>query len=182
MRFRSCAITTTLAVTLCAGRGQTAGPAVTITVDATRSGGQLRPAWRFFGYDEPNYSYMKYGNALLADLETLGPQTVFVGTHNLLTIGDGTPALKWGSTGAYTEDAQGRPHYDWTIVDRIFDTYLERGLKPYVQIGFMPQALSRKPEPYQHHWSPPGGNISTGWTYPPSDYRMWGELVYHTSG
>ena len=121
---------------------------------------------------------MKDGKALLAELATLGPQTVFVRTHNLLTSGDGTPALKWGSTGAYTEDAQGRPHYDWTIVDRIFDTYLERGLKPYVQIGFMPQALSRKPEPYQHHWSPQGGNISTGWAYPPTDYRKWGELVY----
>jgi xylan 1,4-beta-xylosidase len=47
-----------------------------------------------------------------------------------------------------------------------------------VQIGFMPQALSRKPEPYQHHWSPQGGNISTGWAYPPSDYREWGKLVY----
>ena len=83
-----------------------------------------------------------------------------------------------GLDGAYTEDAQGRPHYDWTIVDRIFDTYLERGLKPYVQIGFMPQALSQKPEPYQHHWSPQGGELSTGWAYPPSDYRKWGELVY----
>jgi xylan 1,4-beta-xylosidase len=55
---------------------------------------------------------MKDGKALLADLATLGPQTVFVRTHNLLTSGDGTPALKWGSTGAYTEDAQRRPHYD----------------------------------------------------------------------
>ncbi len=119
---------------------------------------------------------MREGKALLADLATLGPQTVFVRTHNLLTSGDGTPALKWGSTGAYTEDAQGRPHYNWTIVDRIFDTNLERGLKPYVQIGFMPQALSQKPEPYQHHWSPQDGSISTGWAYPPSDYRKWGEL------
>src|SRR5271165_3871721 len=178
MRFRSCAITTTLAVTLCAGRGQTAEPAVTITLDASRPGGQLCPAWRFFGYDEPNYTYMKDGKALLADLATLGRQTVFVRTHNLLTSGDGTPALKWGSTDAYTEDAQGRPHFDWTIVDRIFDTYLERGLKPYVQIGFMPRALSRQPEPYQHHWSPQGGSISTGWAYPPTDYRKWGELVY----
>ena len=180
MSFRTCAITiaTTLTVALCAGRGQSSEPAVTITVDASRPGGPLRPAWKFFGYDEPNYTYMKDGKALLADLATLGPQTVFVRTHNLLTSGDGTPALKWGSTGVYTEDAQGRPHYDWTIVDRIFDTYLERGLKPYVQIGFMPQALSRKPEPYQHHWSPQGGSISTGWAYPPTDYRKWGELVY----
>ena len=92
MRFRSCAIATTLAVTLCAGRGQTAAPAVTIAVDATRPGGRLHSAWRFFGYDEPNFSYMKDGKALLADLATLGPQTVFVRTHNLLTSGDGTPA------------------------------------------------------------------------------------------
>ncbi len=89
MRFRSCAITTTLAVTLCAGRGQTDEPAVTITLDASRPGGRLRPARRFFGYDEPNYSYMKDGKALLADLANLGPQTVFVRTHNLLTSGDG---------------------------------------------------------------------------------------------
>ena len=75
-------------------------------------------------------------------------------THNLLTTGDGTPALKWGSTNAYTEDAAGNPVYDWTIVDRIFDAYLKAGVKPYVQIGFMPQALSRTPDPYQHEWRP----------------------------
>ena len=57
----------------------------------------------------------------------------------------GTPALKWGSTGCYSEDGRGRPVYDWTIVDRIFDTYLENGVRPYVQIGFMPEALSIKP-------------------------------------
>ena len=121
---------------------------------------------------------MKDGKVLLSKLAALGPRTVFMRTHNLLTSGDGTPALKWGSTNAYTEDAQGRPRYDWTIVDRIFDTYLERGLKPYVQIGFMPQALSVKPEPYQHHWTPRGGELSTGWAYPPKDYGKWGELVY----
>ncbi len=55
------------------------------------------------------------------------------------------PALKWGSTNAYTEDAAGKPVYDWTIVDRIFDTYMERKMKPLVQIGFMPEALSSHP-------------------------------------
>ena len=42
--------------------------------------------------------------------------------HNLLTSGDGTHALKWGSTNVYTEDARGNPVYDWTIVDRIVDS------------------------------------------------------------
>jgi xylan 1,4-beta-xylosidase len=50
---------------------------------------------------------------------------VYVRTHNLLTTGDGSPALKWGSTNAYSEGDGGQPRYDWTIVDRIFGTYLE---------------------------------------------------------
>ena len=91
--------------------------------------GELQPIWRFFGADEPNYAYMKDGRKLLAALGQLGTPQVYFRTHNLLTTGDGTPALKWGSTNAYTEDAQGRPVYDWTIVDRIFDTYLQRGLQ-----------------------------------------------------
>ena len=152
---------------------------MSIRIDAGQTRGKLPAAWRFFGHDEPNYTYMKDGKELLSKLAGLGRETVFIRTHNLLTTGDGTPALKWGSTNAYTEDAQGRPHYDWTIVDRIFDTYMERGLKPYVQIGFMPQALSTRPEPYQHHWSPRGGGqLATGWAYPPKDYARWGELVY----
>jgi len=153
---------------------------VAIQIDAARVQGELKPIWRFFGADEPNYATMKDGRKLLAALGQLGPYPVCFRTHNLLTSGDGTPALKWGSTNAYTEDPQGRPVYDWRIVDRIFDTYRERGLRPYVEIGFMPQALSRKPEPYQHEWRPglPYAKVYTGWAYPPKDYAKWGELVF----
>jgi xylan 1,4-beta-xylosidase len=152
---------------------------VQIRIDASQSKGEFRPVWRFFGYDEPNYTYMTNGKKLLSQLAELGPSTVYVRTHNLLTSGDGTPALKWGSTGMYSEDEAGRPHYNWTIVDRIFDTYLERGMKPYVQIGFMPEALSIKPVPYQHQWAPDKKNpLSTGWAYPPKDYAKWGEIAY----
>jgi xylan 1,4-beta-xylosidase len=152
---------------------------VTIGVDTSKIKGEMHPVWRFFGYDEPNYTYMKDGKKLLSELAALSPAPVYVRTHNLLTSGDGTPALKWGSTGAYSEDAQGRPHYNWTILDRIFDTYREFGLRPYVQIGFMPEALSIKPVPYQHQWAPDKRNsISTGWAYPPKDYDKWAELVH----
>jgi xylan 1,4-beta-xylosidase len=64
------------------------------------------------------------------------------------------PALKWGSTNIYTEDADGKPVYNYRIVDSIFDTYVKRGMKPLAQIGFMPKALSVMPEPYQHKWKP----------------------------
>ncbi len=149
---------------------------VSIRVDAARTIGALTPFWAFFGYDEPNYTYGNDGRKLLSELAALSPVPVYVRTHNLLTTGDGTPALKWGSTNAYTEDASGAPHYDWTIVDRIFDTLVERKMKPLVEIGFMPKALSTKPDPYQHAF--PQGTLWTGWAYPPRDFAKWGELVH----
>jgi xylan 1,4-beta-xylosidase len=158
--------------------GQDASFPVTIIVDAAQSQGPVNPVWRFFGADEPNYATMKDGRTTLATLGGLAPDRIYFRTHNLLTSGDGTPALKWGSTNVYTEDAQGRPVYDWTIVDHIFDTYRARGVRPYVEIGFMPEALSIRPQPYQHNFRPGSGNIRTGWAYPPKDYGKWEELIY----
>ncbi|KUR79380.1 beta-xylosidase [Novosphingobium sp. FSW06-99] len=152
--------------------------AVHIAVDAAQDQGPVVPIWRFFGADEPNYATMKDGRQTLAALGALAPDQVYFRAHNLLTSGDGTPALKWGSTNAYTEDAQGHPVYDWTIVDRIFDTYRARGVKPYVEVGFMPEALSRQPQPYQHDFRPGSGALRTGWAFPPKDYAKWSELVF----
>jgi xylan 1,4-beta-xylosidase len=153
---------------------------VTIQVDAAKPLGAMKPIWRFFGCDEPNYATMKDGRRLIGELGELAPQSVHFRSHNLLCTGDGTPAFKWGSTNIYTEDAEGRPVYSWTIVDHIFDTYLARGVRPYAQIGFMPEALSSRPEPYQHEWRPglKYDLIGTGWSYPPKDYSKWAELVY----
>lgn len=152
---------------------------VAIRVDAATVTGPLPPAWRFFGADEPNYATMPNGRRLLGELGQLAPGRVYFRAHNLLTTGDGTPALKWGSTNAYREDAGGRPIYDWTILDRIFDTYRAQGVRPYVEIGFMPEALSTHPVPYRHSWSPTAkyDEIFTGWAWPPRDYDRWRDLV-----
>ena len=152
----------------------------TIYVDLKKELGDMYPMWAWFGYDEPNYTYMKDGKKLLTELSKLSPVPVYVRTHSLLVSGDGIPALKWGSTNAYTEDANGNPVYDWRIIDSIFDTYIQRGMKPLVQIGFMPEALTTNPTPYKHNWKPgdPYFQIITGWAYPPKDYKKWAELVY----
>ncbi|WP_266365436.1 GH39 family glycosyl hydrolase [Tellurirhabdus rosea] len=152
---------------------------VAIAVDAARPVGDMKPFWAFFGYDEPNYTTRKDGQKLLTELQQLSPVPVYVRAHNLLTSKGNSPGpdLKWGFTDAYREDASGRPIYNWTVVDSIVDTYVKRGMKPLMEIGFMPQALSVKPEPYEHRWSQ-GGNLWTGWTYPPKDYDKWRELVY----
>ena len=151
-----------------------------IEVDASKKLGEMKPIWAWFGYDEPNYTYMKDGKKLLTELAALSPVPVFVRTHNLLTTGDGHPSLKWGSTNAYTEDDNGHPIYDWKIVDSIFDSYINRGMKPLAQIGFMPEALSSKPQPYRHNWRPGASytEVFTGWSYPPNNYDKWRELIF----
>ena len=153
---------------------------VKIEVHADQSEGTLKEIYRFFGADEPNYAYMKDGKKLLKHLGELHDEGPWFRAHNLMTTGPGAPALKWGSTNMYTEDEDGNPVYDWKIVDLIFDTYLENGVRPYVEMGFMPEAMSTRPDPYMHEWRPglPYNDIYTGWAYPPRDYEKWGELCY----
>jgi len=132
----------------------------------------LRRIWRYVGYDEPNYTYTPNGRELLGKLGRLADAPYYVRCHFLLCSGDGTGRLKWGSTNVYTEDEAGKPVYDWTLIDRILDTYLETGHVPFVEIGFMPQALSTAPEGVRYD-DPRHG----GWRYPPRDMGRWLELV-----
>jgi xylan 1,4-beta-xylosidase len=150
---------------------------IEIGVDASVQDGTLPRAWSYFGYDEPNFTYSANGKKLLGELAGLSPVPVYIRTHNLLTSGDGKGSLKWGSTNAYTEDANGKAVYDWTVVDRIFDAYRDAGVRPLVEIGFMPEAMTTGPAPYRHSF--PKGSVFTGWSYPPKDYAKWGELVFH---
>src|SRR5215472_9254699 len=160
-------------------RSQQLTNSVRIQVHFDQPVGRVQPIWNFFGYDEPNYTYAANGKKLLGELSALSPVPVYVRTHNLFTTGDGSASLKWGSTNVYTEDAAGKPVYSWTILDKIFDSYRDAGVKPLVEIGFMPQALSTHPEPYRHSFpSNALGTIFTGWAYPPKDYEKWSQLVF----
>jgi xylan 1,4-beta-xylosidase len=151
---------------------------VTLRIDASQTRGKFEPFWRFFGYDECNFTYMKFGQELLGELGQLGSDQVYIRCHHLLTSGDGSPGMKWGSTGIYHVDASGQAVYDFTIVDRIFDTYLIHGVKPYVQLGFMPKDLSTRPDLYPTQIDP---NVrvpaDAGQAYPPKDYGRWRELI-----
>jgi xylan 1,4-beta-xylosidase len=149
---------------------------VQMRVDAAHSTGALPRPWRYFGADEPNMATTASGEKLLGEIGALAPGEMYFRTHNLLTSGDGKPALKWGSTNAYTEPL-GTPTYDFSRVDAILMAGLRHGVKPLVEIGFMPEAMSTNPANYRHGW-PESGRLFTGWTYPPKDYARWGELVY----
>ena len=162
-----------------AARAQDAQP-VSIRVHAEQPTGAYTPIWNFFGADEPNYLYAANGKKLLGELSALSPVPVYYRPHNLFTTGNGDGSLKWGSTNVYTEKPDGTPVYDFNLTDRIFDALVDAHVRPLVEIGFMPEALSTHPEPYRHTF--PKGEIFTGWTYPPKDEAKWSALVTAYAG
>jgi xylan 1,4-beta-xylosidase len=152
----------------------------TIHVNAAEVVGSAPQSWGYFGYDEANYPYARNGQKLIREVARLSKAPVHIRTHFLLVTGNGKGGLKFGSTNAYTEDSAGHPIYNWTVVDTIFGTYLDSGVTPFVEIGFMPQALSTHPEPYTPTWLPgaTNDNYYIGWTYPPRNYEKWADLIY----
>lgn len=99
---------------------------------------------------------MPHGRQLLRELHDLSPVPVHIRVHNLLSSGNGKAELKFSSTNVYSEDAAGKPHYDFTILDGIFDAYKAAGVVPMVELGFMPRDLAadlpNRHEPYEVHY------------------------------
>ncbi|MFN2977000.1 GH39 family glycosyl hydrolase [Terriglobus aquaticus] len=152
---------------------------VAIAVNLAQPTGDYKPIYSWFGYDEGNYTTMRDGKVLLRKLHDLSPVPVYIRVHHLLTSGNGTPELKWSSTGVYSEDATGKPVYNFTILDGIFDEFQAAGVRPMVELGFMPQDLAadlpNRHEPYQVHY--PQSTVSGKSDNPPKDYAKWGELA-----
>jgi len=73
----------------------------------------------------------------------------------------------------YSEDREGHPVYNWSGIDSIYDRLTADGLKPIIQLDFMPEALARHTgwkntiHPYSYR-----ANNS-----PPKDYAKWGNLL-----
>jgi xylan 1,4-beta-xylosidase len=149
-----------------------------VRVDAGVWTGELAHNWNYIGYDEINYTYVPEGQELLAKFMELQEKPYFVRPHHLLCTGNGHASYKWGSTNAYLEAEDGTPIYDWTFVDLTFDTIVRYGMKPFVELGFMPQDLAdpERYNPTQETWS---GTLyrTVGWACPPKDYAKWHDLV-----
>ncbi len=151
---------------------------VSIQVDLTKPVGTYTPIYSWFGYDESNYTTMRYGKQLLRELHDLSPVPVYIRAHHLLTSGNGVAELKWSSSNVFTVDSNGKPVYDFTITDQTFDEFQKAGVRPMVELGFMPKDLAAAVpgvSAYQVHY--PGSTISGASNNPPKDYVVWGELV-----
>ncbi len=70
--------------------------------------------------------------------------------------------------GVYFESRAGQPIYNWQYVDRLHDFLLSIGVRPFVELSFMPKALASG-EATVFWWK---GNIT-----PPKSYEKWGDLI-----
>jgi xylan 1,4-beta-xylosidase len=82
----------------------------------------------------------------------------YIRMHGLLT----------DDMGVYQEDQKGNPKYNFQYIDVLYDFLLEIGMKPFVELGFMPSALASGDQTI-FWWK---GNVS-----PPKDYQKWEDLI-----
>lgn len=72
--------------------------------------------------------------------------------------------------GVYTETREGKPVYNFAYVDQVYDGLLKHGVRPIVEISFMPKKLAFNPDALHAFWYKP--NVS-----PPWSYQRWDDLV-----
>ena len=142
--------------------------AVTITVDARTAVGPVHRPWQpCIGSEHL---------ALL--LEAEGPGGIVVGddlaeAFRIVHAELGVEAVRAHAIlhdrlGVYREE-EGRPVHDFSRIDAAFDRLLETGLRPVVELSFMPRDLATDPSRTTFHYR---GIIS-----PPRDLALWTDLV-----
>jgi xylan 1,4-beta-xylosidase len=145
---------------------------IDLRVDSSRETGMLEHKWEMaLGSEHLSYLFKGDINAHLksAGLElrqALRLEHDELGTHYIISHG-----ILMDDLQVYREDTAGNPIYNWSGVDRVYDMLHATGLKPFVQLDFMPNALASDPKAQKIHFD--RGNNS-----PPKDYAKWGALIY----
>jgi len=78
-------------------------------------------------------------------------------------------AIFHDEVGLYSEDKSGQPVYNFSYIDQIYDGLLANGVRPFVELGFMPGSLASAPT-HQSFWYKP-------FSAPPKDYARWDALM-----
>jgi xylan 1,4-beta-xylosidase len=81
-------------------------------------------------------------------------------------------AILHDEVGIYNEDEHGNPVYNFAYVDQIYDGLLKNGVRPVVEIGFMPKKLAFNPDALHPFWYKQ--NVS-----PPKSLQRWDDLITH---
>jgi xylan 1,4-beta-xylosidase len=72
--------------------------------------------------------------------------------------------------GVYDEDSAGKPVYNFSYVDQAYDGLLQNGVRPFVELSFMPKKLASKDAPHAFWYKQ---NVA-----PPKDWAKWDDLIY----
>lgn len=151
-----------------------------IEIDASRATGSLTRLWESVGFDEINWTYTPTGRHLLRTFGDLTSTGYHIRPHYALCSGSGFGIPHWGNGNVYHEDADGNPHYDFTILDQTYDAIVEAGHHVLVEIGFTPRDLL-PPEAEELTVTPSPTVYSAyeagQWSYPPRDHDRWRDLI-----
>jgi xylan 1,4-beta-xylosidase len=78
-------------------------------------------------------------------------------------------AIFHDEVGLYAEDPQGHASYNFSYIDEIYDGLRENGVRPFVELSFMPRSLALAGQPHPFWYQPLPS--------PPKDYGRWEELI-----
>ena len=155
---------------------RTPGP-VTITVDAARGAGRLDRVWRMTGAERLSQLLLRDGEGAIRPGNAPSPGQIAAEFAEALRLARSelgatmvrAHAILHDDNAVVTRDAEGVLRYDFARVDAIYDRLLELGLRPVVELSFMPAALARDP----------GKAVFTyrAIVSPPADWGEWRELV-----
>ena len=81
-------------------------------------------------------------------------------------------AILHDEVGVYNQDDHCNPVYNFAYVDQIYDGLLKDGVRPFVEISFMPKKLAFNPDALHPFWYKP--NVS-----PPRSMEQWDDLMRH---
>jgi xylan 1,4-beta-xylosidase len=161
------------------------GP-VRVDVDASAVEGELTRLWTSIGYDEINWTYTPRGRDVLATLAGFGDGPYLIRSHYMFSSGTGMGLPHWGAGNVYHERADGTPWFDFQLLDRAYDTLVEMGHVPIVELGFTPRALvpagAAQRFAFQAGSPTQYSEYEAGWwSFPPKSLTRWAELVSATA-
>ena len=151
-----------LIITLVINGGVSASPQETINIDAQAAAKPFPHFWeRMFGSGR---AILSLRESYREDLRAVKKVADFhyVRFH----------AIFHDEVGVYNEDEHGNPEYNFAYVDQIYDGLLKNGVRPFVEISFMPKKLAFNPDALHPFWYKQ--NVS-----PPKSMERWDDLIRH---
>ena len=150
------------ALATCVLAAASAGAQETVTIDAQAQGAPFPHFWeQMFGSGR---AILSLRESYREDLRAVKKVADFryVRFH----------AILHDEVGVYNEDEHGNPVYNFAYVDQIYDGLLKNGVKPFVEISFMPKKLAFNPDALHPFWYKQ--NVS-----PPKSMERWDDLMKH---